>query len=261
MTKFKYGMCLSDYQKNQEYMNLSKKRSLGRIPEPEHAKATAKIIKQLCRKKFSLLDIGSQTGHFFKTFEKVFKSRINYIGLDPYTIHTIEGKKIWKNFKNCNFKLGWVQKIPMKDKSVDLTLCSNVLTHIPSIGKPIKEMIRVTKKFIIFRTPVHHRSYRIQMVYNKNVWKYSNVKPENEFDNKGKPREYNYFDVHSKDYLTGQIKKYSKKAKIKFVKDTFWNAKNINRKSEKKTVPTKIIAGNQVADLLIIPNYFVVIKL
>ena len=99
MTKFKYGMCLSDYQKNQEYMNLSKKRSLGRIPEPEHAKATAKIIKQLCRKKFSLLDIGSQTGHFFKTFEKVFKSRINYIGLDPYTIHTIEGKKIWKNFK------------------------------------------------------------------------------------------------------------------------------------------------------------------
>jgi len=47
MSKFKYGMCLSDYQKNKEYMNLSKKRSLGKVPEPEHAKASAKIIKTI----------------------------------------------------------------------------------------------------------------------------------------------------------------------------------------------------------------------
>ena len=104
MNKFKYGMCLSDYQKNKEYMNLSKKRSLGKIPEPEHAKATAKIISKLYNKKFSLLDIGCQTGHFFRTFNRVFKKNIDYIGLDPYAIHTKQGEKIWKDNKNCFFK-------------------------------------------------------------------------------------------------------------------------------------------------------------
>ena len=212
MSKFKYGMCLSDYQKNKEYMNLSKKRSLGKVPEPEHAKASAKIIKTIIKKNFILLDIGSQTGHFFRTFNRVFGSKINYIGLDPYTIHTKEGEKIWKQYENCKFKLGWVQKIPLKKDSVDITLCSNVLTHIPNIGPPLQEMLRVTKKTLILRTPVHSRSYRIKMVYNKKVWKYSKIKPTDEFDNYGNPREYNYFDVHSKDYLLGQIKKYKKKS-------------------------------------------------
>ena len=54
MSKFKYGMCLSDYQKNKEYMNLSKKRSLGKVPEPEHAKASAKIIKTIIKKMLFL---------------------------------------------------------------------------------------------------------------------------------------------------------------------------------------------------------------
>ena len=261
MSKFKYGMCLSDYQKNKEYMHLSRKRSQGKLPEPEHSKATAKIINTLIKGNFSLLDVGSQTGHFFRTFNRVFKTKIKYIGLDPYKIHTEIGCKIWKNFKNCSFKLGWVQKIPLKKNSVDITLCSNVLTHVPNIGLPLKEMLRVSRKFIILRTPVHYRSYRIQMVYNKKVWKYSNIKPENEFDKNGKPREYNYFDVHSKDYLLGQVKKFNKKASVKFIKDTFWDAKKINSKSEKKVAPTRVIAGNQVADLLIIPHYFVIIRL
>ena len=261
MSKFKYGMCLSDYKNNREYMILSKKRSLGKISETEHSKAAANIIKKLTKKNFSILDVGCQTGHFYKTFNRVFERKINYIGLDPYRIHISQAKKIWKNNENCKFKLGWVQKIPLKNKEVDITLCSNVLTHIPNIGPPIKEMLRVTKKLVILRTPVHQRSYRIQMVYNQKVWKYSKIKPENEFDQKGNPREYNYFDVHSKEYLFGQIRKYSKEAKIKFLKDTFWKTKNINNRFEKKVMPTRVIAGNQVADLLIIPHFFVIIKL
>ena len=35
------------------------------------------------------------------------------------------------------------------------------------------------------------------MVFN-NKWKYT-YKPENEFDRKGNPRSFEYYDVHSKD--------------------------------------------------------------
>ena len=241
-------------------MHLSRKRSQGKVSEPEHSKATAKIINSLIKGNFSLLDVGSQTGHFFRTFKRVFKTKIKYIGLDPYKIHTEMGSKIWKNFKNCSFKLGWVQN-SIKKKFSRYNFMFKRINTCAKYWATFKEMLRVSKKFIILRTPVHYRSYRIQMVYNKKVWKYSNIKPENEFDKNGKPREYNYFDVHSKDYLLGQIKKINKKASVKFIKDTFWEAKKINSKSEKKVAPTRVIAGNQVADLLIIPHYFVIIRL
>ena len=73
MSKFKYGMCLSDYQKNKEYMHLSRKRSQGKVSEPEHSKATAKIINSLIKGNFSLLDVGSQTGHFLEHLKEYLK--------------------------------------------------------------------------------------------------------------------------------------------------------------------------------------------
>ena len=41
---------------------------------------------------------------------------------------------------------------------------------------------------------------------------------------------------------------------------TLSGTQKINSKSEKKVAPTRVIAGNQVADLLIIPHYFVIIS-
>ena len=69
---------------------------------PSH---TANIIKKLTKKNFSILDVGCQTGHFYKTFNRVFKRKINYIGLDPYKIHISQAKKIWKNKQNHQFRL------------------------------------------------------------------------------------------------------------------------------------------------------------
>ena len=99
------------------------------------------------------------------------------------------------------------------------------------------------------------------MVFNNKWWKYTSVKPENEFDKKGNPRSFEYYDVHSKDYFSSVIKKYHKRAKISFVKDVFFSKKMINNPKEKKNIPTKVINDMQVTDLMIVPNYFVIIKL
>ena len=56
------------------------------------------------------------------------------------------------------------------------------------------------------------------------------------------------------------IKKISPKSKINYIKDTFFSKNRIMNKKEKKLASTKIINGMQVADLLILPHYFVVIK-
>ena len=260
--KKKFNQCYDISQKNVDYLNISIKRSLGKLPHMEVAKAYSNIINKIKikKKQISILDVGCLTGHFNNTFKKKLKNNFTYTGIDPWKLHIDAANKIWKNDKNANFKIGWAQKIPFKKDEFDIVICSNVITHIPEIIRPLKEMLKVTKKYLIIRTPIHDKSYRIQMVLNSKWFKYTNVKPENEFDKKGNPRVYEYYDVHSQDYFYSVIKSLDKKAKVKFIKDTFFSTKSINNKNEKKLNKTKIIDGMQVSDLLILPHQFVIIE-
>jgi len=258
--KKKFNQCYDVSEKNVDYLNVSIRRSKGKLPDMEVAKAYSKIISKTKLKNFSILDVGCLTGHFYRTFKKRIRQKFHYSGIDPWTLHINAAKKIWKNDKNTSFKLGWAQKIQYKKNQFDIVVCCNVLTHIPEIIKPLKEMLRVTKKYLILRTPVHDKSYRIQMVLNSKWFKFTNVLPENEFDSKGNPRVYEYFDVHSKDFLKSVIKKINPNTKIKFIKDTFFSSKNIMNKNEKKLASTEVIKGMQVTDLLIVPHHFVIIK-
>lgn len=259
--KKKYNQCYDVSEKNVDYLNVSIKRSKGELPDMEVAKAYANIISKTKLNNFSILDVGCLTGHFFNTFKKNVKNTFTYSGIDPWKLHIDTAKKIWKNDNLTDFKVGWAQKIPHPDKKFDVVVCSNVITHIPEITKPIKEMLRVAKKYIIIRTPIHNKSYRIQMVLNSKWFKFTNVLPENEFDKKGNPRVFEYFDVHSKDYFQSVVKKIKPNAKIKFIKDNFFLTKNITNTNEKKLNRTNVINGMQVTDLLILPHHFVIIKL
>ncbi len=260
--KKKFNQCYDISQKNVDYLNISIKRSLGKLPHMEVAKAYSHIINKIKNKKkdITILDVGCLSGHFNYTFTKKLKNKFTYTGIDPWKLHIDAANKIWKKEKSVNFQVGWAQKIPYEKDNFDFVICSNVLTHIPEITRPLKEMLRVTKKYLILRTPIHDKSYRIQMVLNSKWFKYTNIKPENEFDKKGNPRVYEYYDVHSKDYLYSVIKNLHRKAKVKFIKDTFFTKKGINNKKEKKLNKTKIINGMQVSDLLILPHHFVIIE-
>ena len=48
-------------------------RGLMKSIKPEHSKATAKIINSLIKGNFSLLDVGSQTGHFLEHLKEYLK--------------------------------------------------------------------------------------------------------------------------------------------------------------------------------------------
>ena len=60
--------------------------------------------------------------------------------------------------------------------------------------------------------------------------------------------------------MSSVVKKINPKSKIKFIKDNFFNKKLIMNKKEKKLASTRVINGMQVADLLILPHHFVIIK-
>lgn len=263
MTKInKYGLCLEEYTHNTNNADIYFKRAVGKLPEMEVSKALAKLIKTKVKNKDHFLDVGCACGHYYRSLNRIIKKDILYTGMDPYKIFLDKANIAWKKNKNVNFKKGDIHKIPFKKNFFEFVICNNVLLHLKSIEKPIKELLRVSNKYVILRTVVYDVSYKIQLVYNNNWWKYTKVKPVAEFKKDGEPRSFSYFNIHSFDYLTAVIKKYCPKARVKFVKDNFYSKSVIKSsiKSEKRALATYIMGNEQVSGCLLQPHYFVIIS-
>ena len=258
----KYGLCLEEYTNNYNNAKVYYNRAVGKSPEMEVSKAMAKIIKKYIKKDERVLDVGCATGHFYRSLKREIKESFYYTGCDPYKIFLDFAIKAWKNDKKASFKKGNIYNLPFKKNSFDICFSSNVLLHLPDISKPIKELLRVTKKKLILRTVVYDVSYKIQLVYNNKWWKNTKVKPIDEFDKKGNPRSFSYFNIHSKDYLQALINKTSPKSKVKFIKDNFFLKSKINKsiKAEKRPLATRIIGDEQFSGCLMQPHYFVIIE-
>ena len=257
----KYGLCLNEYKNNINNANVYYRRAIGKSPEMEVSKAMAEFVKRKISKNEKILDVGCASGHFYRSLKKKISSNFSYTGCDPYQIFIDKAKKAWKNEKNVNFKKGNIYELPFKKNEFDISFCSNVFIHLNDVIKPLKEIIRVSKKTIIIRTVLFDVSYKIQCVYNKKWWKDVDIKPENEFDSKGNPRAYSFFNILSFDYLTSNIKKISPNSKIKIIKDNYFDKEKINKsiKLEKRPLATKIVGNEQASGCILQPHYFVII--
>ena len=259
----KHGLCLNEYKNNHNNAKVYYDRAVGKSPEMEVSKAMANILKKIVIKNDKILDVGCATGHFYRSIKKRIKKDFFYTGTDPYSIFLDKAKIAWRNEPNVNFIKGNIYKLPFKKNQFDISICSNVFIHLNDVKKPISEIFRVTKKTIILRTVLYDVSYKVQLVYNNKWWSDTNVKPIDEFDNNGNPRAYSYFNILSFDFLTQTIKRYNPKAKIKFVKDNFFNKKNIGKslKNEKRPLATRILGNEQMSGCIMQPHYFAIINL
>jgi len=110
------------------------------------------IINELQnRGNFSLLDVGCGPGHFLWSFkEKATK----LVGLDfsPYMLQLAEDQ-LNKYEVESEFHLGSTWNIPLEDNYVDISLQVDVCMHIGGSWDAIKEMIRVSRKYVVFTGP------------------------------------------------------------------------------------------------------------
>jgi len=170
MTKKLYGLCLEEYQKNKVVADVYYKRAIGTYPEMESSKAVANFVKKYVKDNSSILDVGCACGQYFRSLNRLIKKNFTYTGVDPYDIFLDKAKKAWHKYKNVKFKKGNIFNLPFKKDEFDIVICNNLLLHIPNLTKPIKELLRVAKKTIIIRTHIHDKSYRVQLVYNNNLF-------------------------------------------------------------------------------------------
>jgi ubiquinone/menaquinone biosynthesis C-methylase UbiE len=258
----KFGLCLEEYTSNKNNAQVYYNRAVGKSPEMEVSKALAKIVKRMTKKDDRILDVGCACGHYYRSLKREIKNNFYYTGIDPYKIFLDKAKLAWKDEKNVNFKKGNIFNLSLDNKEFDIVVCNNVLLHLPSIEKPLRELIRVSKRTVILRTVVYDVSYKVQLVYNSKWWKETNIKPVNEFDKMGNPNSFSYFNIHSFDYLKELVGKIDKKLKIKFIKDNFFSKKNIQAsiKKEKRPLATRVVGDEQYSGCLMQPHYFVIIN-
>ncbi len=129
------------------YLKHSNQNPIQKALIDNFYKELFKMIKPL--KANSILDVGCGEGFTLKKLEEKKLGKKNE-GID-YSDDAIKiGKKIYPEL--ALFK-GDVYGLSYKDNSFDLSLCTEVLEHLDDPVKAVREIKRVTSKYIIFSVP------------------------------------------------------------------------------------------------------------
>lgn len=97
----------------------------------------------------SVLDVGCGEGF---TLDRLQKAKIGktHEGLE-YSKEAIGlGKKL---YPKLNIRQGDIYKLPYRDNSFDLVICTEVLEHLENPRKALKELTRVSRKYILLSVP------------------------------------------------------------------------------------------------------------
>lgn len=118
----------------------------------------------------TILDAGCGEGF---TMDKLSKKGVGkkIEGIE-YTKDALSfGKKL---FPNLTFRQGSVYELPYKDNSFDLVICTEVLEHLEEPAKALKEILRVSKKYLIISVPNEPFFMLCNFLRGKNLSRFGN---------------------------------------------------------------------------------------
>ena len=243
-----------------DYADTLFKRATGQLPEMECSKAVANILTSHVRTGDKILDVGCGAGHYLRSLRKTLKVPFSYTGADRTEQFLEAARKAWFDTPDTAFRHADIYNLPFADNEFDVVISNDLLYHLPSVVKPLSELIRVAKRFIMVRTLIGERSFRVQEVYSSKFWPGAeDVDPGDEFTDDGVPRSFVHLNIYSKDYFTAVIRRRLPEAPIEYVKDNFFDPNAIERSVSEwqNPNPTRILGGNQVIGYIIVPYHFV----
>lgn len=247
------------WDEEKEYGDLFFKRAIGELPEMESSKALAKVVKQLIHEDDLIVDVGCGGGHYLRSLDKALDKNFNYKGVDQTAYYVGNAQKAFSmginqnsKRKSVEFIVGDIYNIPVEDKTAEVVMCNNVLLHLPSIEKPISELIRISKRYVIIRMLLGVSSFRIKQVEN----------PE-EYDENGEPKKFHFYNIYSEAYLRKLLEAYPG-IEVTITDDTDYDPSvfgdTTNYLSEKPSDLTTTVNGIQLNEYVLQPWKFVVLK-
>jgi len=238
-------------------------RSIDEKDEMESSKSVSKIISEFVSDEDKILDIGCGAGHYLSSLDKKITKKFSYHGVDATENYLRLAKKAYEGkvteFRDVpTFELGDIYNLPMADKYADIVMCNNVLLHLPKIQKPMEELWRVSKKYLVIRTLVGDVSMRTKF-----------VKEPEEFDDNGEPLNYNYQNIYSQKYIENIIAGLKDVKHFKIFQDLDFDQSKIgehnfedNYSSEHidKKFITTILDGLQTSSYLLLPWCYIILE-
>jgi SAM-dependent methyltransferase len=115
---------------------------------PVYKKRLAEIISSLCENNSYILDFGCDDGSTAKMIMKL-KPSLKIVGVDIQNNHP---SKIPRKIYNG-------EKIPYPDNTFDIVLSLEVLHHTKDMMRHIKEIKRVSKKYILIKDHMTYSAF------------------------------------------------------------------------------------------------------
>lgn len=185
------------WDKEKNYGDLFYQRATGELPEMESSKALAKLVSEYVTDNDKILDIGCGAGHYLRSLDHEIGIKFRYEGIDQTKYYIEKAKEAFSLGLNKNqnrlatkFSVGDIYNIPNDNNDSEIVICNNVLLHLPSIVKPLSELLRVSKKLVIIRTLIGDSSFRIKQVEQPEI-----------YNSEGEPENFHYYNIYSEGYL------------------------------------------------------------
>lgn len=133
--------------KSSNYQKHTTKNPIGKLFLNNFLNTVVKTTRPLNIE--TVLDVGCGEGF---TLSRLSREKIGktYEGIEVDDSAIELGKKLYPNLK---FIKGDIYKLPFKSNSFDLVVCTEVLEHLENPRKAYKELIRVSRKYILLSVP------------------------------------------------------------------------------------------------------------
>src|SRR3990167_9585086 len=133
--------------KSSNYQKHTTKNPIGKLFLNNFLNTVVKTIRPL--NIDSVLDVGCGEGF---TLARLKKEKIgkSFEGIDNLDESIEIAKKI---HPGLDIKKGDIYKLPYKSNSFDLVVCTEVLEHLENPRKAYRELIRVSRKYVLLSVP------------------------------------------------------------------------------------------------------------
>lgn len=134
----------------EKYRELFRLRAQGKLDDMECTKRLYEILKDLYFDGVKILDSACGLGHYFRKIREL--GNIDYLGIDVDPKAIEMAKEVWRDASNAEFEVQDVHHLYLEDNSFDIVYCYNLLLHLRDYKEPLKELFRVSKRYIIVRS-------------------------------------------------------------------------------------------------------------
>lgn len=136
------------------------------LPEKDvEVNARVRLVYKLLPKKGvkSILDVGCGDGYLCYCLHKKYHVE----GVDISEKRINRAKKL---YPYIHFKVGALPELPYSDSSFDLVTAVETLEHVPELDEAMKELKRVSRKYILITVPYKERPTPVYCPYCSKVF-------------------------------------------------------------------------------------------